>query len=295
MTDTPKSQGIDASRTVALAPGQIEVGDRLRSVKAHRVAVLKADMEVQGQLQPILVIETETKGKFELVDGAHRLAALIACKAAFIEALALPSSRDANMRMYAQIMANVNREELTKLERAEHLSELRDVWQQLNPSAQHGGDRRSANIRAVKEREAEEENKSAIFALSEQVAEEVGLSRRSFFNAISIAKGLFPDTKDRIRATWVADHQAGLMALAKENADIQAKVCDALLSDPPQATSVADALLLAHGRALPKNDDKHYHRVTATWSRLSLKSRRAFIDEHKREIMDHARAQGWII
>ena len=58
---------------------------------------------------------------------------------------------------------------------------------------------------------------------------------------------------------------------------------------------MADALLLAEGRALPKNDDKHYHRVTATWSRLSIKSRRAFIDEHKREIIEHARKQGWSI
>ena len=150
-------------------------------------------------------------------------------------------------------------------------------------------------MRAVKEREAEAENKSAILALSEQVAEEVDLSRRSFFRAIEIDKGLFPDIKERIRDTWIANHQAGLQALAKVPADVQERACDLLLSDPPQATSVGDALLLAEGRALPKNDDKHYLRVTATWSRLSIKSRRAFIDDHKREFIEHARTQGWSI
>lgn len=192
-------------------------------------------------------------------------------------------------------MANVNREKLTKLERAEYLSELRDVWQKLNPTAQHGGDRRSANVRAVREQEAADANKSPVLGLLKQVAEEVGLSRSQFFVAIEIAKGISPETKDRIRDTWIGDHQSSLQALAKVAGSVQAKACDALLADPPLAGTMADALLLAEGRALPKNDDKQYHRVTATWGRLSLKSRRAFIDAHKREIIDHIKAQGWTL
>ena len=295
MTDTPKHTSQDALRSVALAPAQIEVGERLRKAKPHRVETLAADMQVQGQLQPILVCEAETTGKYMLVDGGQRLAALIAIKAAFVEAVVLPATFGPGLRRYAQIMANVNREELTKLERAEYLSELRDVWQEMNPTAQHGGDRRSARVRAVKEQQAEDQNKSAILALSNQVAEEAGLSRRSFFNAIEIVNGIIPELRERIRDTWIADHQAALMSLAKVDGDVQARACDLLLADPPEAGSMADALLLAEGRALPKNDDKHYHRVTATWSRLSIKSRRAFIDEHKREIIEHARKQGWSI
>ena len=295
MTDTPKQTPQDALRSVALAPAQIEVGERLRRAKPHRVETLAADMQVQGQLQPILVCEAETTGKYMLVDGSHRLAALVSIKAAFVEAVVLPSSSTPTMIQYAQIMANVNREELTKLERAEYLTELRDVWQQMNPLAQHGGDRRSARVRAVKEQQAESEDQGAILALLKDVAEKVGLSRRSFFNAIEIVKGMAPTLRERIRDTWIADHQAALMALAKVDGDVQARACDLLLADPPEAGSMADALLLAEGRALPKNDDKHYHRVTATWSRLSIKSRRAFIDEHKREIIEHARKQGWSI
>lgn len=295
MTDTPKHTSQDALRCVALAPAQIEVGERLRKAKPHRVETLAADMQIQGQLQPILVCEAETTGKYMLVDGGQRLAALIAIKAAFVEAVILPATLGPGLRRYAQIMANVNREELTKLERAEYLSELRDVWQEMNPTAQHGGDRRSARVRAVKEQQGEDQNKSAILALSNQVAEEAGLSRRSFFNAVEIVNGIGPELRDRIRDTWIADHQAALMSLAKVDGDVQVRACDLLLADPPEAGSMADALLLAEGRALPKNDDKHYHRVTATWSRLSIKSRRAFIDEHKREIIEHARKQGWSI
>ena len=93
MTDTPQNTPSDALRSVALAPGQIEVGERLRKAKPHRVAVLAADMQVQGQLQPILVCEAETAGKYQLVDGGQRLAALIAIKAAFVEAVVVGIAR----------------------------------------------------------------------------------------------------------------------------------------------------------------------------------------------------------
>ncbi|MDF3420182.1 ParB N-terminal domain-containing protein [Sulfitobacter sp. KE29] len=295
MTDTPKHTSQDALRSVALVPAQIEVGERLRKAKPHRVETLAADMQVQGQLQPILVCEAETTGKYMLVDGSHRLAALVSIKAAFVEAVVLPASSTPAMIQYAQIMANVNREELTKLERAEYLAELRDVWQQMNPLAQHGGDRRSTRVRAVKEQQAEEKNQSPILGLWSEVADKVNLGRSSFYSAIEIATKLGPALRNRIRETWIADQQAALMSLTKVSDDVQARACDLLLADPPEAGSMADALLLAEGRALPKNDDKHYHRVTATWSRLSIKSRRAFIDEHKREIIEHARKQGWTI
>lgn len=294
MTDTPKSEQPDRIHdlrpvTVAL----IEVGSRLRAPNVARIEVLKQDIDLNGLSQPILVVRQGQK--YRLIAGLQRLEAVRALRWVEIPATVLPEDTPAAELQFIEIMENVNREELTKLERAEGLAALKAAWEEMNPAARHGGDRRSANVRLVKEAENADEDQGAILALCSEVAIQAGLSRRSFYRSIEIAKGLFPDTKERIRATWIADHQAGLMALAKENADIQAKACDALLSDPPQATSVADALLLAHGRLLPKNDDKHYQRVTATWSRLSIKSRRAFLDEHKREVMDHARAQGWTI
>lgn len=108
MTDTPKSpQPEKQGRAIALAPAQIVVGNRLRTLKPARIATMVADMQVQGQLQPVLVVETETAGRFELIDGSYRLAALIECKAAFIEAYAMPAALAPELRLYAQIMANV--------------------------------------------------------------------------------------------------------------------------------------------------------------------------------------------
>ena len=272
---------------------QIEVGARLRSLKDHRIEVLSKDIDLSGQLQPILVVRRATSG-FVLVDGAHRLAAIKLLKHAEIEAKVLPADTPHAELAYGEIMANVNREDLTKLERAEHLVALKAAWADMNPAARHGGDRRSAAVRAVKEAQAEAADQSAVFALCSDVAEKVGLGRRSFYNAIEIATKLSDATKARVRGTWIEDHQATLQALSKEEAEIQAKACDALLNEPLRATTIADALMLAHGHPLKPPSDKLWERAVSTWGRMPKTHREAFIEQHKREFMEIAKKKGWM-
>lgn len=294
MTDTPPiSENAREHDVRPITVALIEVGERMRPARAARIETLKQDIDCTGLTHPILVVRHGQK--YRLVAGLQRLEAVRALRWAEIPATVLPEATPAADLRFAELMENIDREELTKLERAEHLAALKATWEEMNPAARHGGDRRSARVRLVKDAENADENQSAILALCSEMAEEVGLSRRSFFRALEIANGLFPATKARIRQTWIADHQAGLQALAKVAADVQARACDALLAEPPQASTVADALLLAEGRALPRTDDKHYHRITATWSRLSIQSRRAFIEAHRREIVDYAKAQGWTL
>jgi ParB family chromosome partitioning protein len=269
----------------------IDAGARLRPLRPARVETLKQDIDMQGLLQPIVVVRRGQR--FGLVAGLQRLAAVRALRWVEIPALVLPEDTPEAELRFAAIMENVDREDLTKLERAEHLAALKSAWEAMNPSAKNGGDRRSARVRLVKEAENARENQSAVFALCSDIAEKVGLSRRSFFIAIEIANGISNEIRDRIRDSWLGDHQAGLQVLARLDPETQAKVCDLLLSDPPGATSVADAVLLAQGRLLPRPDDKFYLRLQSNWARMAKKTRDAWIEEHKREIMDVARAKGW--
>lgn len=275
-----------------IAVGRIDVGERLRPLRAHRVETLRQDIAVQGLLAPISVV---VRGDgFLLIDGRHRLEAARALGWVRIPALVLPEATEAAVVRFGQIMANVNREDLSKLERAEHLAALRDAWGAINPSARHGGDRRSAAIRMVKEAHSVKEDGSPVLGLLKDVAEKVGLSRAAFFLAIQIANGLSGATKARIRETWIEDHQASLQALAALDAAMQAQVCELLLSDPPGAGSVADALVLAQGRMLARPDDKLFRRIAANWGRMSRANRTAFVVLHKDEVLGVARAQGWI-
>ncbi len=268
----------------------IDRSDRLRPVKPERVEALAADIDMQGLLQPV-VVARRPEGRFRLIAGGYRLAAIEALGRTEIDARLIEVETEAQER-FAEIMENVDRQELTKLERAEFLAELDAVWKRLNPAARHGGDRRSERVRAV--REQEQGDQGAIFALRSSAAETVGLSRRAFFLALQIADGLTTATKTRVRATPVEDHQADLQKLAALDPEMQSKVCDLIFANPPKASSVAEAILLAEGGAPPQPTDKLYERVSSTWDRLPKRSREAFLDARRDEVLAHARARGWL-
>ena len=76
---------------------------------------------------------------------------------------------------------------------------------------------------------------------------------------------------------------------------MQAAICELLFSDPPQASSVADAKVLAAGRSLPSQADKLYSTAMTAWSRMSKDTRAAWLDDRKADILAHARRKGWTL
>ena len=269
----------------------IDVRDRLRPVKGERVEVLAADIELQGLLQPIVV--APDGDRFVLVAGAYRLAAATRLRLETIPARIVEGRDDAELR-FAEIMENVDRQELSKLERAEFLAELDAAWKRMNPSARHGGDRRSANVRAKREAEAKGSDQDEIFALCSDVAETVGISKRALQLSIEIATKLTAETKVRVRGTRFEDHQAELLSLAKLDAEMQAAVCELLFADPAKAGSVAEAVLIARGQDRPAAGKNLIGRLNSNWDRLPRIERAAFLNARRDEILAHAQAEGWI-
>ena len=102
----------------------IDLGDRLRPVKPEPVELLKADIEMQGLLQPIVVAPAGER--FVLVVGAYRLAAVRELGWAEIPATVVRDLDEAQLRI-AEIMENVDRQELSKLEPG-------DYWFGIRPS-----------------------------------------------------------------------------------------------------------------------------------------------------------------
>ncbi|MCM0751916.1 hypothetical protein DEA98_13480 [Brucella pseudogrignonensis] len=111
---------------------------RIRRQRAERVETLAKDIAVQGQLQPIVVVETED-GRFSLDDGALRVAALRQNKGDEIDARVTPIAwLKPQERRLREIMINLNRESYTALEEGEALSELKSVYEALYPHVKHG-------------------------------------------------------------------------------------------------------------------------------------------------------------
>ena len=269
-----------------IAINQIDVpADRLRSVDQHRVEVLAADIKANGLLQPIGVVEEET-GRFTLTFGLHRLTACdLRLGLNEIDARVQPHNwvRPQERRVQ-EIMENLNREGLTMLERAESLAALKALHEELYPQTKNGGDRKSAKRK----------NQNEIFSFRSEAAEKTGLSRRAIEIAVAIVSKLDPELKPRLHGTWLADHQAGLRLLSEQPHQLQHQVCDLLFSTPPEAASVADAIVLAQGRRLPSSAEKLLTSVMNNLSKLSDRDRRAVYAAHEDEIRAYAQEKGWL-
>lgn len=258
--------------------------DRLRETNSDRVETLSKDIAANGLFQPIGLVE-ETSGRFTLMFGAHRLAAFLLLKRDEIDARVTAAAwLHQQDRRIAEIMENLNREQLTKLERAESLAELKRVYEELHPETKKG----------VAGGKARQGKASEIFSFAKEAAARTGLDKRSIEIGVQIVGNLADDIKTRVRATWLADHQAGLKALSEQPADIQEKVCDILFATPPEATSVADALVLAEGRRLPSTADKLFASVQNSFGRMTEKQRISFFDLHEQAVRAYAQEKGWL-
>jgi ParB family chromosome partitioning protein len=252
--------------------------DRLRGADPAKVEAIAHSYRIVGQLQPIRVLRTNG-GALVLDIGLHRVLAARAAGWMRIQAgVVAAEDIDRNRRRLQEIFENLLRAELTALERAIALSELKVVHEALHPETRHGGDRGNQHT-GGKSRQV------AIFAFSQTVAERVGLSERSIELAVSIAKGLCASVRSRLVGTWLADHQAGLQALSQQPEETQHAVLDILFSTPPGAASVVDAIVLAQGKKLPSTADKRFRSVSDGMVRCTAAERQQLYSIFETEIL----------
>lgn len=282
----PKWQLGQASyQRVAIALIDVPEG-RLSAIRPARIETIGKTAQAVGQLQAINV-EAKDDGRYTLIAGAKRLAALDLNGENLIDARVHPvGSLWPDKRRMIEIIENLDRHELTKLERAEHLAALKVAHERLFPEARKGG-RRGNQHTGGKMRQSE------IFAFSQEAAEITGLSRRAIEVAVQIVTRLGDDVKTRLRGTWLDNHQAGLKLLSEQTAADQSRICDILLAAPPEAETVADALALVQGRRLFSPAEKIYASTLGNWARFTDRQRSDFLDTHERLIRSHAKRRGW--
>jgi ParB family chromosome partitioning protein len=257
---------------------------RVRGERPERVETLAKDIAANGLLQPIVAVELDD-GRFAVDDGLLRVLALRANKADEIDARVTRASwLEPAARTVRGIMANLNRDEYTALERCEALHALKQAYEALYPETKNGGDRRS--------RAAKAKNQNEIFSFSIAAAETTGLSRRAIELAVAICEGLAIATKERLRGTAAAEKQSDLRALSVEDGMIQSAALDLLLAEPQEATSVVEAIALAKGEKPDDPSEKVYASFTDRWARFEIRQKRSFVASFKAEIITLLREQG---
>lgn len=253
---------------------EIEVKERRRAIDPLWVKGLAEIFKSTGLQNPIQVMRVGNR--FRLVAGAHRLAAFKLLGITDIPAhIYEPETDDPEAEIRLQeIIENVARRELSPLDRAAHIAELKDILQKLH-GATHGGDRKSI--------EAKRKNQSeniAFYSLGDDVAERMGLSKRTVYADAELHNSLAPETRQRLREDetlhWLTENRAQLVQLARETPKDQFALLKLLASGkadaPPNVTAAA---ALHHNNVdVTTPDERNFAAFKKLWARSSRKVRR---------------------
>jgi ParB-like nuclease domain len=165
--------------TVQIPLHLIEVGNRLRKLKAAKVIHIADSMSAQGQLQAIIVTPTED-GRYALRAGNYRRAAaeILAWETIRAEVRENLSEDEATL---IQIDENLARNDLTAAERAKHTHERKRIYEHIHPETKptkKGGPGRGKQTRRQFGDESAGVHKSAE-RFSRNVAAMTGQSERT--------------------------------------------------------------------------------------------------------------------
>lgn len=251
--------------TVPIA--SIDASGRCRPVTPAVARQLAADISVRGLRQPVEVA-AKGKGEWRLVSGGHRLEACRLLGWAEIQAFEV-TGKTLDLRR-DELLENLARNELSKLERAQFLARLNDVYLQLNPETAQG----------VAGGKARQGSATAKLAFAESVAARTDMAMRTIARATAIGKGLDDVAAERLRGTAFEDNQKELEALARQARDEQAAIVDLLLRAEEPAPTVAAAVRIRRGTAAPKKEkESGPAALRKAWNRATPAARRAFLRE----------------
>ncbi len=243
----------------------IEVADRLRSIDVDWVKGLAETIKVSGLQNPI---ELALVGnKLRLVSGAHRLAAFQLLGLPSIPARVVEAETDQpalEMRM-DEIVENIARRELSALDRAAHVAELKQIYVKLHGETR-GGDRKT---------EKSKRQTLPFWSLSDEVSTKMGLSERTVRADAELFAGLSPASRKAVVGTFLADNRAQLATLAKQPHDDQKALLKILLAAEPKASTMGQALALHHNKVdLSTPDEKTFAAFVKLWGRASKHGRK---------------------
>jgi ParB family transcriptional regulator, chromosome partitioning protein len=248
----------------------IEIGNRVRPLNEAKAQGLAEIFKSTEQLHPITLMLVGNQHR--LVAGRHRIRAFEINGRPFIKAEIYQPETDnpeAEIRLY-ETVENLARGDLNALDRAAHVTELMAALHKI-----HGETRG----RPSKE-------KSAIvapFSLSNEIADKMGLSKRTIFADAELFSGLSERSRKSIAGTKLADNRAQLVLLSKEKPEDQKALLAILLADEPKATSMAAAKALHFNKVdLTTPDEKAFAKFVKLWngsSQSAQKQMRLYIEQ----------------
>jgi modification methylase len=213
-------------RSIKIA--SIKVGKRLRPL--GDISSLVESIREVGLINPISV----TRDGW-LVSGLHRLEAYKALERRTIPAVILAvTPEEAQLR---EIDENLSRNDLTLLERAEHLHLRKELYEQIHPETRRGGNHGNQHVGGRKRQNGKLPFCQTAASLTRQ-------STTTVQRLVRIAKLLTTEAKELVRGTEWENNQRALMKLCKLTPEMQEKVARKAANG--ESRDIGDAIIKVH-------------------------------------------------
>ncbi len=265
-----------AGEIVVLDPREVVIGDRLRPIDPVWAGALGQSMRRDGQIHAIEVCRID--GRWHLAGpGGHRLTGAIA---AGIPIEARIVSSDPDLRRRREAVENVLRRDNDPIERATAIAELvrlHKLRAGIDPTRSGGAIAAQTRWQKAVAAEAVDANDtmSLAYGWSQEVAAQIGFTKRTVERDLMLYRRLPPSLIDRLRAVRhpILTNATQLRALAKlDDAGQQDRAVDLLLAGA--ARTIGDAIRVVQNRPAPDRDAKLLSAFIGAFQRMSLAERK---------------------
>lgn len=258
--------------------------DLIDIAKGRRVAdpawqeAIAADMIRHGQIEPVELVEAGER--YRLIDGLHRIGARKIRGEAFVTAKikTVAEVADEATMVLREIAANFMRRELNVLDKAHDVARWREIYEQASGTVKPGrkANRGKSAPNSDDALDAQSEMFAASFGEASQLA--LGLNKDAVKRYLRIARITQP-IRERISLHVIADNQSELLKLAAQSDERQAAIVGLLLSEPPAAGTIDDAIAVLD-RVPPTAKRDPREAVSDKFVKLTPTAQRRLLMEH---------------
>ncbi|RYY25210.1 MAG: hypothetical protein EOP62_14205 [Sphingomonadales bacterium] len=273
---------------LTLDANEIELGERLREIDMPWAEAIGASMRTDGQINPVHVSRVAGSDKWHLAGpGGHRT---MGARIAGIPIEAKFVSSDKLGQRRREVVENLFRRPNDPLERAAAIAELVRLHK-LERGIDPAKDGRTASVQARWQKQLKDEaadtnaTVALVYGWTADVADQIGLSRRTVENDLLLYRRLPPSLVARLREKQhpILDQAGQLRTLAKLSDADQAQAVNLLIGDDHREPlkTVNDALAQMRGaNRVPSDPEaKRLSAFIGSFQRMGITEKKGALDE----------------
>lgn len=224
------------------------------------------DIGKRGLKTPLTVTQFLAGGFHRLVCGGHRFEAIR--QLGWDEVDVVLHMGTVDEQDMDEGLENLTRSELTMLDRALHVAQVKRIWLKHNPDRKHGGFR--------KEGECLE---SSVGSWAEAIVGQTGWSGGTLARSAAIGSAIDPKSAELLFGTDVSNNQKELLALIKFGPELQRAIAERISAGEAKTVTQGAALVAGEPEVAPEPIPvaKQVNRMWQSWEKMTEDAQAQFI------------------